>query len=278
MVDSGRNPLFGFSVAAAILAAVGGFVVFTALRFIQDSHWVVHTSAVLTQVDKIETLERAAIAVQRGYVLLGTDDLRTDFWDRKAELPQELRKLDAMVQNKVVADYLDILEPKVLQRMALAAKMVDLYDRKGLQAAQTYMRNNGGLVLDREIRKLFDDIEAQESRLLEERSRASESSANLLLIAAIGGIPLSLIILGMVYRILILENAERRKLEQRSTESAGSFRKLSGDMQALSKYAGMLQSSDGASELLALTRRALIRLAPNLACTVYLLGKTRDHA
>lgn len=279
MVFRGHSkPILGFSAAAAILAALGAFVVFSALRVIEDSQWEAHTSAVLTQVDRIATLERASIAVQRGYLLTGADDLRTEFWEAKAEVPNQLRRLDAMVQYEPVVTQLDILELRLGQRLALAAKTVDIFDRRGLQAAMEYIGSNGSRKLDLEIHALLDDIRAQESRLLETRRQASEHSANLLLMAAIGGIPLSLIILATVYRVLARENAERQKSEQLATESAAGLRKISGDMEALSKYAGMLQSSEDAAELLAVTRQALTRLTPTLACTVYFLRSLRDHA
>lgn len=272
------NPMLGFSAAAVILMAVGAFVVYTALRFIQDSHWQTHTSTVLTQVDEMETLERTAIAVQRGYLLTGAVELRSEFWEAKAKIPHLVRQLAALVLYKPVAAQLVILEPKLRRRLMLAAKTVEVYERQGLPAAQKYIVSNGSRELDLEIQVLIDDIRAQETSLLETRREAAERSANLLLVAAIGGIPLSLLILAAVYRVLVRENAERRRSEQMATESAAGHKKISADMAALSKYAGMLQSSEGAAELLAITRQSLTHLAPELAGTVYLIRASRDHA
>jgi hypothetical protein len=39
-----------FALAALILVAVGGWVVFGAQRFIADESWVAHTHSVLTQL------------------------------------------------------------------------------------------------------------------------------------------------------------------------------------------------------------------------------------
>lgn len=272
------NPMLGFSASAIILTAVGTLVVVTALRFIQDSRWVAHTSEVLTQVDNIAALEARAIAVQRGYLLTGANDLRTEFWEAKAEMPYQLRALRAIVQYKPVAAQLETLEPKLGNRLSLAAKAVDVYDRQGLPAAQKFIKTNGSRELDLQIRALLTDIQRQEARLLDARRQASERSANWLLAAAIGGIPLSLVLLAAVYRLLVRENAERRASERLANASATSFRKVSGDMEALSKYAGTLQSCEDAAELLAVTRLALAALAPGLAGTVYLIRASRNHA
>ncbi len=272
------NPMLGFSVAAAILTAVVALVVYTAQRFIHDSRWVAQTSAVLTQVDSIATLERTAIAAQRGYLLTGALDLRAEFWDAKAEVPHQLRALVVIVQHPPVADQLEKLQPKLDQRLSLAMQAVDIYDRQGLPAAQAYIKTNGSRELDLQIQALLKDIRAQETQLLDARRQVTERSANLLLGAAIGGIPLSLIMLWAVYRVLLRENAERRKSENLAHASATDLRKLSGEMSALSKYAGMLQSCEGSAELLAITRQALITLMPGLAGTVYLIRASRDHA
>ncbi len=273
-----NHPMLGFSVAAAILTAIVALVVYTAQRFIHDSRWVAHTSAVLTQVDSIATMERTAIAAQRGYLLTGALDLRAEFSNAKAEVPHQLRALEAMVQHPPVADQLKKLEPNLDQRLSLATQTVDIYERQGLPAAQAYIKTNGSRQLDLQIQALLADIRAQETQLLDARRQLSERSANLLLAAAIGGIPLSLIMLLAVYRVLVHENAERRKSEHLAHASATDFRKISADMAALAKYGGMLHSCEGASELLAITRQALIALMPGLAGTVYLIRASRDHA
>ncbi len=272
------NPMRGFSAAAAILTAVAALVVYTAQRFIDDSRWVAHTSTVLMQVDSIATSERTAIAAQRGYLLTAALDLRAEFWDAKAEVPQQLRALEVIVEHAPVADQLKKLKSKLDQRLSLATTTVDVYDRQGLPSAQTFIQTNGSRELDLQIHALLADIRAQEMQLLDARRQKSERSANLLLGAAIGGIPLSLIMLGAVYRVLVRENAERRKSEQLASASATNFRKISGEMAALSKHAGMLQSCAGTPELLALTREALTTLLPGVAGTVYLLRASRDHA
>ena len=200
---SHRNPMFGFAAAALILTAVGTLVVLTALRFVADIRWVTHTSAILTQVDEIATLKETAVAAQRGYLLTDDPGLRTAFWETKTEIPHQLRLLDDIVRHQPVAEQLMTLEVKLDRRLMLAANTVDVYDRQGLPAAQALIKSNGGVALDREIEALFADIRNQEAQLLAARRLTSEKSANWLLVAAFGGIPLSLIMLATVYRVLV---------------------------------------------------------------------------
>lgn len=278
ILSARRNPMFGFAAAALILTGVGALVVFTALRFIEDSRWVAHTSAVLTAVDYIAALERAAIAAQRGYLITGEGSLRTSFWEKKAEIPRHVNQLGALVQSRPVLAQLAKLKPKLIRRLSLATKTVDLYDRQGLPAAQRYIQTNGSLLLDQEIEVLVAAMQDEEIRLLDTRRTASERSAGWLLAAAIGGIPLSLIMLAVVYRALLRENAERQKSEQLALESATSFKKISRDMAAMSKYGGMLQGCEAVAELLSVTRQSLATIVPHLAGTVYLIRASQDRA
>lgn len=269
-----RRPLLSFAAAAVILTVVGVLVVLTAIRFLADSRLVTHTSAVLTEVDDIAALAETAIAVQRGYLLSGDRSLRIQFLELKAEIPHRVRNLNSMVQYKPVAERLAKLELKLRRRLTLAANTVDAYDRDGLLAAQAHIRSNGSIALDRELEALFANIRDQETDLLAARRLDYEKSADWLLIAAFGGIPLSLLMLVVVYRVLVRENAHRRKSEQLATQA----KKVSGDMEALSSYASMLQTCEAIHELLAVTRQVFLTLVPDLAGTIYLIRASRDHA
>ena len=272
------NPVLGFSVAALILTAVGTLVIVTALQFIHDSRWAANTSAVLTQVDNIAMLERTAIAAQRGYLLTDSPGLRAQFWESKAAIPRELKGLDGQLQGQPAAEKLDRLEPKLLERLALAARTVDVHDKRGLRAAQDFIKVNGSLELDRQIGRLLEDMRVMETQLLREHRDTSERSASRLIAAAVAGIPLSLLMLAVVYRVLIRENKERRKSELAARASEQSHLKVSHDMEGLSRYAGLLQSCDSNAELLAITRRSMAALLPGLAGTVFLIRASRDHA
>ncbi len=266
-----RNPLAVFIVAALILGVVGALVVITTLRFIEDSRWVAHTTAALSQVEDIAALEASAIAAQRGYLLTGDEERRTAFWEARARMPEELRELDALVQYRPARKKLAVLEPILLERMTLASRAVGVYEQQGLAAAQAHIKANGSQKLDRQIAALIKDTRALEWNLLQMRRQKSERSANWLLIVTVFGISLSLLMLVGVYRVLASENAERRKSEVR-------LRHLSGSMTGLSKYAAMLQSCEDITELLTITRHAMVLLTPSVAGTVYLIRASRNHA
>lgn len=272
------SPMLGFGIAGLILGAVGALGIFTALQFVHDSRWVAHTSAALTQADHIATLKSTAIAAQRGYLLTGSRQMRDDFQEAKAAMPRELDALQGLVDFVPAAERLKLLQPKLVQRLELAASAVDVYEKHGLAATQQFILRNGSIKLDREIQTLLDDINAMETRLLEQRRAASERSATRLIAATAGGVPLSLLMLLIVYRVLIRENTQRRKSESLAQVSEQRHMQLSREMESLSRYAAILQSCQSSEELLTITRRSLAGLLPSLAGTLFLIRASRDHA
>ena len=272
------SPRTVFAAAALLLAAVGIWVVFSAMRFTTDSGWVTHTTSNLARLEELALLERSAIAAQRGYLLSGDEALREQFWQARGRIPEHLAQLRANVRDAQSARDVAALAPLVDRRLDLAARTVSVHDKQGLAAAQAFILRNGSFALDAQIRATTARVRARETALLAMRRTKSDRSASLMLLAAALGIPVSLLMLAMVNRMLVREAAERRRAAHQAEESAAGFRKLSAEMTGLSRFAGMLQSCQGRDELLAVTAQALAALAPELAGTVYLLRASRDHA
>jgi diguanylate cyclase (GGDEF)-like protein len=273
-----HHPGYLFITAAVLLLAVGIGVVIAAKRFIQDSKWVVETTTILRELDDIATLERRAVAAQRGYLLTGEQELRDEFWEIRARALLETTALRRSVRDADAVEKAGKLEPLVQQRMDLAARTLTLFERDGLEAARGFIATNGSRRLDKLIRASLEGLRARELQLLSDRRAALDNSASLVMLAAALGIPISLAMLAMVNRALVRENSDRRRAENEATASAHQFRQLSTDMASLSRHAGMLQSCEDVDELLAITAQGFSVFAPRLAGTVYLFRASRDHA
>jgi diguanylate cyclase (GGDEF)-like protein len=272
------DPRFLFTTAAVLLLAVGVGVVYSTLRFVGDNQWVVKTTTILRELDDVATMERRAVAAQRGYLLTSEVALRDEFWDVRARLAIETAALRASVVDAQAVQIAGELEPLLQRRMAIAARTLSVFEAQGLDAARAFIAGNGSRALDRQIRALLAKLRARELDLLARRRAALDRSANLVMLAAALGIPASLGMLFIVNRALVRENAERRRTEQDAHALARSYKALSSDMAALGVFAGMLQSCEDTTELLAITERGFANFAPALAGTVYLLRASRDHA
>lgn len=272
------SPNWIFTAAAFLLLAVGAGVVYSAARFVQDSKWVLETSTILRELDDVATLQQRAVASQRGYLLTSEVDLRDDFWDTRSRLFEEAKSLSSNVVDPQAAPLARELEPMIQSRVSLAVRTLTIFEKEGLEAAQRYIATNGSRKLDKQIRASLETIRAREIDLLRSRREALDRSANLVMLAAALGIPISLVMLAIVNRALVRENAERRRSEQALAKSVRDYKQLSTDMTSLSQFAGMLQSCEDAQELLVITGQAFALFAPNIAGTVYLLRASRDHA
>ena len=273
-----RGSNLGFAAAAILLLVIAALVVITARRFIEDNRWAAHTAGVVDDIDGLALLHRTAIASQRGYLLLGNRSLRDDFTRAHLQLPQQLQALKSQVFHKPAADLLKVIDPALRQRLDIAAATLDLYERTNLQTARERMLSSGGYQLDAQIQDLLRRMRLSETRLLAQRRQASETSANQLLLASTLGIPLSLLILGFLVRLQRVENASRQKSESAAQQSAIAFESMAGRVQLLSRYTGMLQSCSDTAELLTLSSRYLLQLAPALSGTIYLVRASRDRA
>ena len=273
-----KRSSIAFTSAAILLLGVAALVVVTTQRFLKDSEWSARTADILDQVDSLALLHRGAISSQRGYLLLGRTELRDEFWDARARLPLHMQRLTDSVRNPAAAQKIAALAPLLRQRFEIAATAVNVFDEQGLEPARAYIAGNGGYGLDKNIAGLLAQTRAIEARLLAERRSRSSRSADWLLLVAILGIPFSLLVLGLVQRYLVLENAERRRAEKMAQEAAASFETLSTRSESLSQYTGMLQTCTDTGELLSLSSRLLSQMLPGLAGTLYLSRASRDHA
>ena len=273
-----RGSNLGFVAAAILLLVIAALVVLTARRFIEDNRWAEHTSKVVDDIDGLALLHRSAIASQRGYLLLGNRSLRDEFTGDRLRLPQQLQAMKSQVLHKPAAELLKVIDPALRRRLESAAITIDVYERSSLQAARERMIRSGGYQLDIQLQDLLRRMRRMEIQLLAQRRKASEASANQLLLVSILGIPFSLLLLGFLVRLQRVENAARRKSEAAAQQSAIGFESMAGRVQMLSRYTGMLQSCSDSGELLTLSSRYLMQLAPELAGTVYLVRASRDRA
>lgn len=278
--------LVGFLVAALILGLVGFVVVLGVERERRDYALVVQTYEAISQLDQAEVLEREAISSQRAYLLTNRPETRQHYWNSSALSITKLRGLQDMVQdNKVQSARVLVLNQIVERRLSLAAEVIDIHDARGLSVAQAFILTNGSLELDEKINVLGLQIREAEAKLLVQRNASMQESRRSLYFSAIVGIPVSLLIITIIYRLLRRENSQRERVELQSSknnlelrDSLAQLEQLSQQMRLLTSYTGMLQSCGNSDEVLDVTRQALMNMMPNTACSIYFTRASRDHA
>lgn len=280
------SPAKSFTVAACILILVGVYVTLSALHFTRDLHWVTHSYQVITKLEKLDALEHQAVTQQRTYLITGTRSYADAFWQSGAQARVEAAALKDMVSDNSGQELQAAgLEALLSQRLTILAEVLGTYQAQGLTAAQAKITGGEGLKAQQEFEARGAVIRAAEHSLLDQRTESMRRSLGWLLATAALGIAASLLILLAAYRLLAREDRERVLAERRVTEanrelgqSVSRLEQLSGDMEELGKYAGMLQSAVGISEAMEITRQSLQSLLPGLAGAVYYLRASKDHA
>lgn len=283
---NGDTHLRVFAITALLLLLLGAAVIGIADRFLADARAIAAAQELLTGLAQVGRAEREAIAVQRAYLLTGDADQRERFQQsiaRVAVASASLRRL--MPDTGGDAARFTALQQALDARLESARLVVATNDRDGAQAAQALIRDGTGASLERDIRDSLERLTSAGTEQLRAAMAAAERSSFWLLLCAALGAPIALLALGLGYLALRRE-VQSRQAAERDNEAARinlqksveQLTQISGDMQRLSAYAGLLQTCDTTEEVLDVTRVCFAALFPECAGTVYLISSDRTEA
>ncbi|KWV16105.1 diguanylate cyclase [Xanthomonas translucens] len=271
--------------SALVFISIGFGVFSGARRSICDAARVAHTHQVLRSIDEVQATLLQAETAARGYELTGNQAYLSNYRESTERVPRHLAQLRALVvDNPVQIANLDILQRLMRTRLTQPQQMLDIYQRDGLAALQRAMAPS----VFKDSSAIHDHVQHMtelEQQLLQRRDRSNQRSSDLLLALALAGIPFGLGSVGVVYALLFRELRNRSNAEQAASvankklaASIHDLERTSADLNALSRYTGLLQSCVDPKEALAVTARMLAALMPDAGGGVYLLRASRDRA
>lgn len=271
-------------VAVLLLLVVGASVIFVARQFIDSARWVSHTHATIEQITAIYSRVKDVESAQRGYVLTGEVDYLAQLQLAKPEIAVRANDVVTLVQDNTAQEERAMqLATLSERRIAISDEVVRLYQQEGFERAQREIATNHGKDVMSQIAQLTHTMEAEERRLLVARDAASDRSATRLQVAAVLGIGLSLVLIGIVFRWMVGENRVRRRAEQQAAASrqqlAGSVEelRLAGDrLHELRRGASMLQSCRSVEEAMGVARQSFLHLFPDVAGAIYLTRASQN--
>jgi diguanylate cyclase (GGDEF)-like protein len=275
----------GLLAATAIFIAVGAGVLWGVQRFIADARHVAHTHEVIASVDAFEARLRDAESAQRGYLLTSQVDYLVAYRSNQAQLQPLLDRLQRLVADNPAqrARVQKMQQLEALREQQIHGNL-ERYRRGGLEEARSGI-DEQVLVVSSQIRLVAQQLIAAERELLDLRDRSSQRSALSLRALALVGIPLGIVLLGLVYLRLWRETRWRARAERRNEAAANRLQQSLAESEGqraglaeLTAYAGLLQNCISADEAVALTTRLLGRLLPGSGGTVYRIRASRDYA
>ena len=209
-----RRIATGFGLTSAILLLVGGFSYHSINQLIKASRLVAHTHEVLEDLESVISGLKDVETGQRGYVLTGEEAYLEPFNIAIPQIQEDLRQLRSLTKDNLQQQQqLDLLEPLIGRRVDLLGTPVQLRKTQGFDAALRFIKTGQGRLAMDQVRFLVAQMQQEERKLLQVRSRRANSLAKQTIFVSVSGVVLSCAILASVYYLINREIAERKAAE-----------------------------------------------------------------
>jgi methyl-accepting chemotaxis protein len=178
----------GFALALVILAVIGVLAYRSTGRLIDAANQREHTHLVLAQLEDLYSQLMDAGRSERGYLLTGDAAYLVPYTAAREKIDQGL---DAM--GKLTADNpnqqrrLDSVTPVIASELAILQKTIEIRKEKGLAEAVREVETGQAKTLMDRIRKVINEMEAEERALLSERATLAEANAKRTVYTIISG-------------------------------------------------------------------------------------------
>jgi PAS domain S-box-containing protein len=236
-----------FAVALLLTGLLGVLSWHNAQRAAEEADWVAHTHQVSTT---LELTLRHLLDVEtgcRGFALTGDERFLEPLKTGESAVGHDLQVLRLlMADNPVQLRRLDFLEEQTNQRSETADKLVALRQRTGTVPTE-FQLERGKQIMDA-ARATVEQMEAEEARLLEERTRRARTARHFAVSVIALGSVLGMIFLsvaglgvsreiGISGRARVQINSLNADLERRVTERTAALGESEG------RLAGVIQSA-----------------------------------
>ncbi|BCL33629.1 response regulator [Nostoc sp. MS1] len=193
----------GFTISIVILSTIG-FVSYQSIQeLIAASRKEQHTYQVLSQLAELNSLLSTAETGQRGYIITGEQRYLEPYQVATKSLDKTIQELQRLTSdNPKQQGYIDKLEPLINQRINVMQAVIDLRQNQGFTSAQKAMLSDSGRILMLQIRNISQQMNAEELRLLEQRTALAKAAASNTLALITYFIPLIALILALIGYIL----------------------------------------------------------------------------
>lgn len=177
-----------FGLALAILLLIGAVAYRSTNNLIEAANQRAHTHTVLEQLENFFSHLKDAQLGERGYIITGEEQFLEPYTVALEKIDRglnEIRKLT--IDNSNQWRRLQALSPLVASELGVLKKAIEIRKEKGFkEAVQEVSMGRGEKVMD-DIRKLIDEIQAQEKELLRQRSDLAAASATQTIYAILYG-------------------------------------------------------------------------------------------
>lgn len=168
----------GFGLGLILLFIVGAVSYDNITRLVETADIVAHTDLVRFQLSELLSHLVDIESGMRGYVLTGDERYLEPYQTGVARATGDLHNVKNLTaDNPAQQRRLALLEPLVEKRLVHAREAVDLRKNKGFEAARQLILTDLGKNLMDDIRKIYAEMDAEESNLAQVRNAGAEAAA-----------------------------------------------------------------------------------------------------
>ncbi|MFZ5896126.1 MAG: methyl-accepting chemotaxis protein [Myxococcota bacterium] len=174
----GRRIGLGFLVAGVVLLLIAVFGYQNAHGLIENARWVSHTQEVRREITELSAHVKDIESSVRGFVLTGKDEFLAPYTVASTDVEKTYSALRGLMNdNPEQLRRLDVLRPVLDRKLAVSKKYIELRRGQGFEPAQTALAQGEGDHIMQDIRHAVQAMDNEETRLYEQRRRASEAAA-----------------------------------------------------------------------------------------------------
>ncbi len=164
------------AVGLGMLLTISLLGAWTLRQINQSDLWVDHTHEVIRYNQQLLSDVKDAESAERGYIITGDEAYRIPYESSVQDIPRSLAKLQELTgDNAAQQERLKNLQPLISRRFAVLENALRQRKEYGLEAAQRIVLAGQGRAATQQIRDAVQQIESEEYRLLEQRSRGRQA-------------------------------------------------------------------------------------------------------
>ncbi len=207
-------------VAAIAIVCLNAWLAFHALATLDSNQfWVEHTWQVISQVERIMSSAKDAETGVRGYLITRTPSYLLPYTTAVQDLPEELNEFQHLtVDNPSQRTRITLMRAVLDERLAILDQSVELRRTGQMDSLNALIASGEGITHMDHLRRIADDMEAEERRLLGLRTKAKEASARRARLTLLFASVLDVLLIGLIFRYLAHERSLRLETE-RTAES-----------------------------------------------------------
>ncbi len=208
----GKLAYAGLGACLVMLLAIGILSIWSHLKFRDDFQWVVRTHEAMVEIAQLLSDIQDAETGARGFVLTGREQYLAPVESAKTDLDRNFAELRAATaDNPRQQERLDALQPLIDEKLRVVQQLIDARREMGLDAALQIVLSDKGKLVMNQIRRVVQEMNAEEEELLGQRNQSVIASARTTSVTMIGGIAL---IVGTAIVVTLRVNRDLRARRQ----------------------------------------------------------------